>query len=126
MRVASGERRQHNERMHRRRDVVNEPWVGELRRPDASAKRGLGFVHANRTAGARERDCRREAVRAGADDDRVQRSAVIHRVTSSVEWLCLYPIEAAAHEKEFRKVVERHRHLNVLPIHVALEGQPRW
>src|SRR5438094_434179 len=56
---------------------------------------------------------------------RVDRIALTPRVTSSVEWLLLHPIETAADEEESLKIVESHRHLNMLAVDVALEREFR-
>ena len=111
--------------MHRGSNVVHKTRTRQLGRPNASAERGLGFVDADRAAGAGERDRRGKTVRSGTDNDRVDWSAVTHRVTSSVERLFLHPIEAAADEKEFVEIVERHRHLDALSIDLAVEREFR-
>ena len=61
-----------SERVHRRAHVVEMPGQRELLGARAAADRRRALEHAHRAAGLGERDRRRQPVRAGADDDRVE------------------------------------------------------
>ena len=67
------ERREHHQRVHGGADIMNESRPGQLQRARGAADRRLGFEDAHRAARARQRDGRGQAVRAGADHDRVER-----------------------------------------------------
>ena len=66
------ERRHQRERVDRRADVVDEAGERELSRARAAADRLPRLEHAHRDAGTGQRDRRGQAVRPGADDDRVR------------------------------------------------------
>ena len=74
-------------------------------------------------------DRRRQAVRSGADDDRVQRGARGHRVRSAIDGELLYPVESARDEEERVQIALRHRHAHPLPVdspsNVSLDGEGR-
>jgi hypothetical protein len=65
------ERRRDRHRINRRTHVVQEPGKGERLGSAAAADRRLGFVDDDPQARAGEHDRRREAVRTGADNDRI-------------------------------------------------------
>ena len=91
------------------------PGCGQLQRARGAADRRLGLEDAHRASGARQGDGRGQAVRAGADDDRVERQRLKGR-----SWIQLKP---RLTQQELVAIEQPRLHVDRVPVQRAVENQ---